>query len=134
MACALHDALGSAPGTTRWKGVVELQPDPVVFHPDGRPTWSLGIRTHGYGLDSGTAVHEWRLCLLAQNNAMASWIRLDAPRVTDPVDSVSTGVQSGAPPRRIGLQGAIASARAAAHAIPRLRAPFARRASNGGPH
>jgi hypothetical protein len=76
LARALHHALGSAPSTTRWNRVVELQPAPVVFHPDGRPTWSLTIRTHGYGLDSGTAAHEWRLCMLAQNTAMASWIRL----------------------------------------------------------
>lgn len=132
LACALHHALGSSPGTTRWTRVVELQPDPVVFHPDGRPTWSLTIRTHGYGLDSGTAVHEWSGCIGLQTIAMASSIRLNTPRRSHPADSVSPRVRSQVPSLRIGLQNA--SATAAAHSIPRARAPSAGRASSGGPH
>ncbi len=76
LACALHDALGSAPGTTRWNSVVELQPAPVVFQPAGRPALSLSIRTHGYALDSGAAVHHWSASMQAQNTAIASWSRL----------------------------------------------------------
>ena len=132
LAQALLDGLGSDPHATRWSRVVELEPVMVVFHPDGRPAWSLSIRTHGYGLDSGTAVHEWSGCIGLQTIAMASSIRLNTPRRSHPADSVSPRVRSQVPSLRIGLQNA--SATAAAHSIPRARAPSAGRASSGGPH
>lgn len=133
LAQALLDGLGSDPHATRWNRVVELEPVMAVFHPDGSPAWSLSIRTHGYGLDSGTAVHEWSGCISLQTSATASWIRLNTPRRGHRVDSMSPRVHSQGPPRRIGLQKAIASATAAEHSIPRARAPSARRASSGGP-
>lgn len=76
LARALHDGLGSDPHATRWNRLVELRPAPVVFQPAGLAAWSMTIRTSSYGLDSGTAAHEWELCLLSQTALIRSWTRL----------------------------------------------------------
>ncbi len=90
LARILHDELASKPRPTRWNRLVELWPALVALRPD-HVTWSMCIRTSGYGLDAASAAHEWSLCLHAQTAVLALWIgNLD--RVADANDTVSTEV------------------------------------------
>jgi len=72
LARAFLNVLDTAGGADRWNSVIELQPARVVLW--GRPGWSLGIRTIGYGLDTRTAMLEWDLCARAQTELLGTWV------------------------------------------------------------
>lgn len=74
LARAFLDVLDTAGRADRWNSVIELQPEPVVFSLE-RPSWSMCIRTSGYGLDTRAAMLELDLCLRAQTDLFRSWIR-----------------------------------------------------------
>lgn len=65
------DVLDTAGRADRWNSVIELQPEPVVFNLK-RPSWSMCIRTSGYGLDTRAAMLELDLCLRAQTDLFRS--------------------------------------------------------------
>ena len=73
LARAFLDTLDTAGRADRCNSVIELHPEPVVFNLE-HPSWSMCIRTSGYGLDSRAAMLELDLCLRAQNDLFRSWI------------------------------------------------------------